>query len=216
MKIAVLGTGMVGQTIATKMIQLGHEVKMGSRTDNNEKAATWVKSAGANASQGTFANAASFAEIIFNCTKGDAILEILKLAGEKNLAGKILIDISNPLDFSKGFPPTLSICNDNSLGESIQKNFPELKVVKTLNTMNCVLMVNPTLVAGDHSVFISGNDAAAKTEVKKILSSFGWPEKNTIDVGDITTSRGTEQLLPLWVRLYGAFGNANFNFHITR
>lgn len=216
MKIAVLGTGAVGQAIATKLIQLGHEVKMGSRTSTNEKAVTWMKSAGALASHGTFADAASFGEIIFNCTKGDVALEVLKSAGEKNLEGKILVDISNPLDFSKGFPPTLFVCNDNSLGEMIQKFFPKTKVVKTLNTMNCKLMVNPSLVAGDHSAFLSGNDADAKAEVKKLLASFGWNEKNMIDVGDITTARGTEQLLPLWVRLYGAFGNADFNFYINR
>lgn len=216
MKIAVLGTGVVGQTIGTKLIQLGHDVKMGSRTNNNEKAEAWVKTAGAHASHGTFTDAAASAEIIFNCTKGDATLEVLNAAGEKNMNGKILIDISNPLDFSKGFPPTLSICNDNSLGETIQKTFPDVKVVKTLNTMNCGLMVNPSMVAGDHTVFVNGNDADAKTEVKKILASFGWNEKNMVDVGDITTSRGVEQLLPIWVRLYGAFGNANFNFAIVR
>ncbi len=216
MKIAVLGTGIVGKTISTKLIALGHEVKMGSRTSNNEKASEWVASAGTKASHGTFADAAAFAEIIFNCTKGDASLEALKLAGEKNINGKILVDISNALDFSKGMPPTLFICNDNSLGETIQKTFPAVKVVKTLNTMNCALMVNPSLVAGDHTVFVSGNDADAKTQVKKILASFGWSEKNTIDVGDITTARGTEQLLPIWIRLMVAFNSPNFNFHIAK
>jgi len=216
MKIAVLGTGVVGKTISSKLIELGHEVKMGSRTNPNEKATEWVASVGAKASQGTFAEAAAFGEIIFNCTKGDATLDVLKLAGEKNMNGKILIDISNPLDFSKGFPPTLSICNTDSLGEIIQRTYPEVKVVKTLNTMTCALMVNASLVPGDHTVFVSGNDADAKAEVKKMLASFGWKEKNTIDVGDITTSRGTEQVLPLWVRLYGSFGTANFNFHIAR
>jgi predicted dinucleotide-binding enzyme len=216
MKIAVLGTGSVGKTIANKLIQLKHEVKMGSRTADNKKAADWVSSAGNNATQGTFAEASAFGEIIFNCTKGDASLEVLKLAGENNLNGKILIDISNPLDFSKGMPPTLLICNDNSLGETIQKNYSNAKVVKTLNTMSCTIMVNPSLVTGDHSVFLSGNDADAKAQVKKILASFGWADKNMIDVGDITTSRGTEQLLPIWVRLYGVFGNANFNFNIVK
>ena|ERR1044072_7304905 len=216
MKIGVFGTGVAGKTISSRLIELGHEVKMGSRNNPNEKAGEWVASAGKNASQGTFAEAAAFGEIIFNVTKGDATLEVLKAAGEKNLEGKILIDISNPLDFSKGFPPTLSICNNDSLGETIQRAFPNVKVVKTLNTMNCGLMVNPSLVAGDHSVFLSGNDANAKAEVEKMLASFGWSEKNMIDVGDITTARGTEQLLPIWVRLYASFGNANFNFHIAR
>ncbi|HEU4718283.1 MAG TPA: NAD(P)-binding domain-containing protein [Bacteroidia bacterium] len=216
MKIGVLGTGMVGNTIAGKMIQLGHEVKMGSRSATNEKAAEWVKSAGKNASAGTFADAAAFGEIIFNCTKGDATMEVLKLAGEKNLGAKLFIDISNPLDFSKGFPPTLTICNDDSLGETIQRTYPSLKVVKTLNTMNCLLMVNPSLVPGEHNVFLSGNDADAKAAVKKLLGEIGWTEKSMIDVGDITTCRGVEQLLPIWVRLYGAFGSPNFNFHIAR
>lgn len=216
MKIAVLGTGAVGKTIGNKLVQLGHEVKMGSRTANNEKAAEWVAAAGKNASQGTFSDAAAFGELIFNCTSGQASLEVLKLAGDKNLGEKILIDISNPLDFSKGMPPTLSICNDNSLGETIQKNHPNVKVVKTLNTMNCGIMVNPAMVPGDHTVFLSGNDADAKAQVKKMLSSFGWAEKNMIDIGDITTARGTEQLLPIWIRLWGAIGNANFNFNIVK
>ena len=216
MKISILGTGMVGNAIGTKLTALGHEVKMGSRTNNNEKAAAWVKSAGSNASQGTFAESASFGEMIFNCTKGEASVEALKLAGEKNINGKILIDISNALDFSKGMPPTLSICNDDSLGETIQRAFPEVKVVKTLNTMNCNLMVNAAGVPGDHNVFVSGNDAGAKAEVKKILNSFGWADKNIIDLGDISTARGTEQLLPVWIRLMGTLGTVNFNFHIVK
>ncbi len=215
MKIAVLGTGAVGNSIGTKLSQLGHEVKMGSRTANNEKAASWLKTAGAKASQGTFADAAAFGEIIFNCLNGMATLEALKLAGAENMKGKILVDIANPLDFSKGFPPTLSVCNDNSLGEQIQKAFPDIKVVKTLNTMTCFVMVNPSLVPGDHSVFVSGNDEAAKTKVKELLNSFGWKNNNIIDLGDITTARGTEQLLPVWVRLYGKFQHAMFNFNIV-
>jgi predicted dinucleotide-binding enzyme len=216
MKIAVLGTGMVGNAIGTKLTALGHEVKMGSRTNTNEKAQAWVSSAGKNASQGTFAEAAAFGEIIFNCTKGEASVEVLKLAGENNINGKILVDISNALDFSKGMPPTLSICNDDSLGETIQRAFPDVKVVKTLNTMNCNLMVNASGVPGDHNVFVSGNDAEAKTEVKKLLNDFGWSDKNIIELGDISTSRGTEQLLPIWIRLMGTLGTANFNFHIVK
>lgn len=215
MKIAVFGTGMVGKAIGTKLVQLGHEVKMGSRTAGNEKAAEWTAAAGAGASQGTFAEAAAFGEIIFNCTKGEATLDVMKLAGDA-VNGKIMIDISNSLDFSKGMPPTLLVCNDDSLGEQIQRNYPGVKVVKTLNTMNCNLMVDPSLVAGDHNVFLSGNDADAKTEVKKMLASFGWAEKNMIDLGDISTSRGTEQLLPIWIRLMGTLGTVNFNFNIVR
>ncbi|MEO5643401.1 MAG: NAD(P)-binding domain-containing protein [Bacteroidia bacterium] len=216
MKIAVLGTGMVGNAIGTKLIALGHEVKMGSRTNTNEKALEWVNSAGNNASQGTFEEAAAFGEIVFNCTKGQASVDVLQLAGEKNLNGKILIDISNSLDFSKGMPPTLSICNDDSLGETIQRAFPDVKVVKTLNTMNCNLMVNASAVPGEHNVFVSGNDPDAKTEVKKLLNDFGWNENSIIDLGDISTARGTEQLLPIWVRLMGTLGTPNFNFHIVK
>ena len=217
MKIAVLGTGTVGDAIASKLISLGHQVMMGSRTKNNEKALAWCDKSGENASQGTFAEAAQSGLIIFNCTKGSNTLDALRLAGSENLKGKILIDISNPLDFSKGMPPTLSIVNDNSLGEEIQKLFPETKVVKTLNTLNGQLMVNPQLVnGGDHTIFMSGNSAEAKLDVGLLLQSFGWKGENIIDVGDITTARGTEQLLPLWIRLYGAFGNAMFQFKVVK
>jgi predicted dinucleotide-binding enzyme len=206
---------MVGQIIGSKLIQLGHEVKMGSRTADNEKAAQWVKANGVRASQGTFADAAAFGEILFNCTAGMASLDALRMAGPANLKDKILIDIANPLDFSKGMPPTLAICNTDSLGEQIQRAFPDVKVVKTLNTMNCNIMVNPSLVPGEHDVFICGNDAEAKTIATQILKDwFGW--KSVIDLGDITNARGTEMLLPIWIRLWGVFGHANFNFKIAK
>ena len=215
MQIAVLGTGMVGNAIGTKLIELGHQVKMGSRATNNEKAVAWAKANDSNASQGTFADAAAFGEIVFNCTSGIASLEALKLASAKNLKGKILLDIANPLDFSKGMPPSLSVCNTDSLSEQIQRTFPDAKVVKTLNTMNCNLMVNPSLVPGDHDVFVSGNDAEAKTKVTEILTKwFGW--KSVIDLGDITTARGTEMMLPLWVRLFGKFQSGMFQFKVVR
>ena len=215
MKIGVLGTGMVGKAIGTKLVQLGHNVKMGSRTANNEKAAAWVKENGSNASQGTFADASSFGELIFNCTSGMAALEALKLAGANNLNGKVLIDISNPLDFSKGMPPTLSVCNSDSVGEQIQKTFPGVKVVKSLNTVNCNVMVNPSLVPGSHDVFVCGNDAGAKAKVTDILKNwFGW--KSVIDLGDITSSRGVEMLMPMWIRLMGVLQTPNFNYKIVR
>jgi 8-hydroxy-5-deazaflavin:NADPH oxidoreductase len=215
MKIAVLGTGIVGNTIGSKLISLGHQVKMGSRTSTNEKALAWVKANGATASQGTFEDAASFGELVFNCTQGLASIEVLKAAGAQNLKGKILIDISNALDASKGMPPTLAICNTDSLGEQIQRTFPDVKVVKTLNTMNCKIMVDASLVSGDHDVFMSGNDAEAKAKVSEILKNwFGW--KTVIDLGDITTARGTEMMLPVWIRLWGALGTPNFNFKIVK
>jgi hypothetical protein len=189
---------------------------MGSRTATNAKAAAWVMKNGIRASQGTFADAASFGEIVFNCTHGGASLEALNLAGVNNLKNKILIDIANALDFSKGMPPSLVVCNTDSLGEQIQRAFPDTKVIKTLNTMNCNLMVNPGLVAnGDHDIFISGNDVEAKATVTKILRDwFGW--KSIVDLGDITNARATEMLLPIWVRLYGKFQSPNFNFKIVR
>jgi 8-hydroxy-5-deazaflavin:NADPH oxidoreductase len=206
---------MVGNTISTKLIQLGHFVKMGSRTVHNQKAVEWANKNGKNASEGTFSNAAEFGEIIFNCTSGLNSIAALKSAGSENLKNKILIDIANPLDFSKGMPATLGICNNDSLGEQIQKIFPETKVVKTLNTMNCSLQVNPSMIPGDHDTFLSGNDEAAKNKVKEILTDwFGW--KSVIDLGDIKTARGTEMLLPIWLSLMTKFGNPDFNFRIVR
>lgn len=215
MKLGVLGTGMVGNTVASKLVQLGHEVKMGSRTSGNEKAVQWAKANGPRASNGTFAEAAEFGEIIFNCTAGAASLEALKLAGAKNLKGKILVDISNPLDFSKGMPPTLTVCNTDSLGEQIQRAFPEAKVVKTLNTINCNVMVTPHIIPGPHDIFMSGNDANAKSKVREIVADwFGW--KSVIDLGDISTARGTEMYLALWVRLMAVNQTPNFNIRITK
>ncbi|TMJ08959.1 MAG: NADP oxidoreductase [Bacillati bacterium ANGP1] len=215
MKLGVLGTGMVGHAIGTKLVQMGQEVMMGSRSNTNEKAAAWVKANGPKASQGTFTDAAKFGEILFNCTHGMASLDALKLAGAENMKGKILIDVANPLDFSKGMPPTLAVSNTDSLAEQIQRAFPDTKVVKSLNTMNCKLMVNPSLVRGDHDVFVSGNDKAAKSRVTEILRNwFGW--KSVVDLGDIGSARGAEQLLPLWVRLVGVLGTANFNLKIVK
>jgi 8-hydroxy-5-deazaflavin:NADPH oxidoreductase len=216
MKVAVLGTGMVGSTIGSKLIELGHEVMMGSRAANNEKAVAFVTQSNGKATAGTFADAAAFGEIIFNCTSGGASIDALTLAGEANLTNKVIVDIANPLDFSKGQPATLSISNTTSLGEEIQNKFPTAKVVKALNTMWCGLMVNPAMIGNaDHTTFISGNDADAKTIVKDILKSFGWFEKNILDLGDITTARGTEMYLPLWLRIWGATQNGAFNIKIV-
>ena len=216
MKIAILGTGNVGDTIGSKLVELGHDVMMGSRTKDNVKAKAFVDKYSGKASAGTFADAASHGEIIFNCTAGMASIDALKLTGEKNLNGKILIDVANPLDFSKGMPPSLSILNTTSLGEEIQQSFPGVKVVKALNTMWCGLMVNPAMINnGDHHTFISGNDMAAKVTVKKLLNSFGWSDKNIIDLGDISTARGTEMYLPLWLRIWGATQNGAFNIKIV-
>lgn len=217
MKIGILGTGSVGKTLGSRLVQLGHEVKMGSRTPDNEKAAEWVSQSGHAASQGTFGDAAAFGELLFNCTKGMAVLEILNSAGAENLRGKVLVDVSNPLDSNQGFPPPLTVCNNNSLGEEIQRHFPETLVVKALNTMNCKIMADPMLVNnGQHHVFLCGNDAGAKEQVIQLLQSFGWKSANIIDLGDISNARGTEMLLPLWLRLMPVMDSAMFQFQLVK
>jgi predicted dinucleotide-binding enzyme len=214
MKVGVLGTGSVGTTIGTKLVELGHAVTMGSRSATNERAAEWAASAGAGAGHGTFADAAAFGELVFNCTSGTVSLEALGAAGEENVSGKVLVDVSNPLDFSKGRPPTLSVCNDDSIGEQIQRAFPDAKVVKALNTMNAAIMVDPGIVPGEHDVFMCGNDDGAKAQVSELLQSFGWPAERIVDLGDITTARGPEMYLPLWLRLMGAVG-PQFNIKVV-
>jgi predicted dinucleotide-binding enzyme len=227
MNIGVFGTGVVGQTIAAKLVQLGHNVVMGTR----DVAALKTRTEPGNYGQpsfvewhqqnpavktGTYADAAVFGEILFNCTSGHGAIDALKLAGESNLNGKVLIDIANPLDFSQGFPPSLSVSNTDSLGEQIQRAFPNVRVVKSLNTVTAPLMVDASLVAnGDHTIFVAGNDAAAKAQVTEILKDwFHWQQ--VIDLGDITNARGTEAVLLLWVRLMGALGTGMFNFKVVQ
>ena len=217
MKLGVLGTGVVGQTIGSKLVALGHEVVMGARDAGNPKAAEWVAKTGHGAAHGTFADAAAATgELLFNCTSGAASLEVLRAATDANLRGKILVDISNPLDFSKGFPPSLFIPSGDSLAEQIQRAFPGLKVVKTLNTMSAPVMVDPaSLAGGDHDVFVCGNDDGAKGRVTEILRGwFGW--KNVVDLGDLSAARGTEGYLLLWLRLFGATKSPMFNVKLVR
>lgn len=214
MKIAVLGTGMVGTTIASKLVALGHEVMMGSRARGNEKAVAWASEAGAGASDGAFAEAAAFGALAFNCTKGEHALAVMEAAGG-GLAGKVLIDVTNPLDFSKGFPPRLTVCNDDSLAEQIQRAVPEARVVKAFNTIAAPVMVDPSRVPGDHDLLICGDDADAKAEVTTIAREwFGW--KHVVDLGKLDGARATEAYLLMWTRLYGALGTANFNLHLAR
>jgi predicted dinucleotide-binding enzyme len=182
MRIGVLGTGVVGQTIGGGLIRIGHEVKLGARSATNEKGAKWVAALGA--------------------------------AGAANLNGKTLVDVANPLDFSKGMPPSLTVCNTDSLAEQIQTAFPGARVVKALNTMTATVMVQPSLVAGEHDVFMCGTDASAKAQIAELLGALGW--KNIIDLGDLTAARGMEMILPLWLRLYGTLKTPTFNFHIAR
>ena len=215
MKIAVLGTGTVGRTIATKLVELGHEVTMGSRTADNENAREWVAAAGGGAAQGTFSDAASGAELVFNCTGGAVAVDALRAAGAENLAGKVVVDVSNPLDFSQGMPPRLTVCNTDSVGEQLQREFPDARIVKTLNTVNQAVMTDPASVPGSHTLFISGNDAEAKKTVEGILGAFGWPQYAILDLGDITGARGQEMYLPLWLRLMGTLGRPDFNIAVV-
>lgn len=214
MRIAVFGTGSVGRTIATKLVELGHEVAMGSRSADSEGLREWLAEAGEGARGGTFAAAADGAELLFNCTAGGASLEALAAAGAERLAGKVLIDVSNPLDFSGGMPPVLSVCNDDSLGERIQAAFPKAKVVKALNTVNARLMTDPGRLPGAHNVFVCGEDGGAKATAGELLRSFGWPRESIVDLGGIEAARGTEMYLPLWLRLMGALGTAEFNIQL--
>jgi predicted dinucleotide-binding enzyme len=225
-RFGILGTGVVGKTIAVRLDGLGHDVIVGtrnpeetlSRTDpdqyGNHPFGAWQEEH-PEVRLGTFAEAAAHGDMVVNATAGAVSLEALEQAGEDNLNGKILIDISNPLDFSKGMPPTLLVSNTDSLGEQIQRRFPEAKVVKTLHTMNAYLMVDPAqLAATDHTVFVSGDDAEAKARVSELLQSFGWSD--IMDLGDITTARGTEMVLPIWVRLFGVLQMPIYNFKIVR
>jgi predicted dinucleotide-binding enzyme len=225
MKIAVIGTGTVGRALAAGTAELGHDVVMGTRDPDatlarkepdrmgNPPFATWHREH-PHVGLLPLAGAAADGELIVNATSGGASLEALRLAGSENLAGKVLIDVANPLDFSQGFPPTLLVKDTDSLGEQIQRAFPDTKVVKTLNTVNASLMVDPAALDGDHSIFVSGDDVDAKRTVVELLRSFGW--NDVIDLGDLSTARGTEMLLPVWVRLMGVLGTARFNFKIVR
>ena len=226
MRIGVLGTGMVGQTLSGALARLGHEVVIGTRDPEAAVARTEAPRPGMSSFSewhaanprvkvATFAEAAGHGEIVFNATSGTGSLDALRAAGEERLEGKILVDIANPLDFSAGMPPTLSVANTDSLGEQIQRAFPEAKVVKTLNTVTAAVMVEPQAVGdGDHHLFVSGDDPAAKREVTRLLQEwFGW--RNVIDLGDITTSRGTEMYLALWIRLMPATGSPMFNIKVV-
>jgi predicted dinucleotide-binding enzyme len=225
MNIAVLGTGMVGQAIAGRLHQLGHSVVVGTRDPEATLARTAPDGMGnppfsvwhsdhAGVELATFADAAAAAELVVNATSGAAALDVLGLARAENLAGKVLVDISNPLDFSNGFPPTLFVKDTDSLGEQIQRAFPEAKVVKTLNTLTASLMVEPKSLGDSSTIFVSGDDAVAKATVVELLESFGHDD--VIDLGPLETARGTEMILPVWLRLMGALGTGAFNFKVVR
>jgi 8-hydroxy-5-deazaflavin:NADPH oxidoreductase len=215
MRIGVLGTGMVGEAIATKLVELGHDVMMGSRTPDNQKAAEWVAASGDGASQGTFADAAAHGELLFNCTGGTVSVEAIATARPEDLAGKTLVDVANALDRSSGRPVVL-VSPTDSLGEQIQRAFPAARVVKALNTMNCQVMVDPARVPGDHNVFVCGNDDGAKAEVVSLLEEIGWSRERILDLGDITAARGTEAYVALWLRLWGVVGSPDYNIELRR
>jgi predicted dinucleotide-binding enzyme len=227
MKIAVLGTGMVGQALAGKLSELGHEVTVGTRDVDatlartepgylgNPPFAVWRESHPGVGPE-TAADAVAEAELIVNATNGEGSIAMLELAGEENLASKVLIDIANPLDFSQGRPPFLFVSNTDSLGEQIQRRFPQARVVKALNTMNCEVMVDPSRVPGAHDVFLCGEDADAKQEVAELLESFGWPAERIRDLGGISSARGTEMYVALWLRLWGTVGTGDFNIAVVQ
>ena len=215
MRIAVLGTGMVGQAIAGKLVEVGHDVRMGSRRADNETLLKWVEDAGSHASGGTFADAAAFGEVIFNCAEGSNALAALGAAGEENLRGKTLIDTANA-QIHQGLrePALFEIRDNDSLAERIQRTFPDTHVVKTLNTLYCEVMVNPDIVPGEHVIFVSGNDAGAKQQTIEILGQFGWPPHRVFDLGDVTTARGPEMYIALYSRIFLKLGATGL-FNIT-
>lgn len=225
MNIAVLGTGSVGRTIAARLDGLGHDVVVGTRDPQATLARTEPDGMGnppfsswsaehPGVALATFADAAATAELVVNASSGAATLEVLGLAGADNLADKVLLDISNPLDFSAGLPPSLFVKDTDSLAEQVQRAFPSTRVVKSLNTLTASLMVEPAALGQSSSVFVSGEDAAAKATVVALLESFGHDD--VIDLGGLETARGTEMVLPLWLRLMGSLGTASFNFKIVR
>jgi predicted dinucleotide-binding enzyme len=226
MRIGIFGTGMVGQALAGRLAELGHDVMIGTRDVAAALARTKPDNYGnpgfgpwqaqhPKIKVGTLRETGGHGEVLVNATAGGASLEVLMQAGADTLAGRVLIDVANPLDFSRGMPPSLSVCNTDSLGEQIQRAFPALKVVKALNTTNASVMANPAAVGGgDHTLFVCGNDAAAKAKVTELVRSFGW--RDVVDAGDITAARGTEMLLPLWLCLFGAFKTPLFNFKVVR
>lgn len=216
MRIGVLGTGVVGQTLATKLVAVGHDVVMGSREAANPKAADWVTSTEGRGRAGAFAEAAEHGEIVANATSGQASLAALELAGAENLAGKVLVDVANPLDFSHGVPPSLTVANTDSLGEQIQRAFPAARVVKALNTVTASVMVSPDDLAAPTNLFIAGNDSGAKATTIDLLGFLGWEAERIVDLGDITAARGTEAYLLLWVWVMQALGTPAFNISIIK
>lgn len=215
MRYAVLGTGEVGRTLGGKLVELGHEVTLGSRSKDNPAALEWAQGAGGGASAGTFAEAAAAAELVVNAVGGRVSLAALEAAGAANLDGKVIVDVSNPLAIEEG-QLRLDPVESDSVGEQIQRAFPHARVVKTLNTVNCQVMVDPSRVPGEHQMFVCGDDDDAKEQVTALLGEFGWPAHRVLDLGGIRAARSLEMYLPLWVNLFQNLGHADFNVEVRR
>jgi len=219
MNIGILGTGTVGETIATALIDRRHHVMIGSRQGGGEKALAWVKKAGKNAQEGTFDTAAQYGELLFICLNGEHALRALEMVAPEHVAGKIVVDVTNPLDFTYGMPPrVLEEYSAVSLGERIQQALPTAHVVKALNTVTAALMVDARKVAkGEHTLFLCGNDKDAKNKVAHFLAdNFYWKGDHLIDLGGIAASRVVEGLVPLWVQLWQSLGTPMFNFRVVQ
>ncbi|WP_329113976.1 NADPH-dependent F420 reductase [Streptomyces sp. NBC_01465] len=213
MRYGVLGTGAVGVKLGSKLVELGHEVVMGSRTKDNPQALEWAQGAGPLAGAGTFADAAAFGERIVVAVNGQVALAVLQAAGEAELAGKLVVDVSNPITFEDGLLRVAPVESD-SVGALLQRSFPGARVVKTLNTVNLAVMVDPDAVPGEHHLFVCGEDAGAKEETVALLGEFGWPAHRVLDLGGIVEARDVEMLMPLWINLYKRFGHGAFNYEI--
>lgn len=227
MKIAVLGTGVVGQTLSTKFSELGHSIEMvtrdpeatSRRTEPNPQSGISFSAWHARHPEISLVSLSGLSpdfDLLVNATGGMYSMELLKSIGHKVLSNNIIVDVSNPLDFSKGWPPSLAVCNTDSLGEQIQREFTKARVVKALNTLNYQVMIAPELVPGNHNLFVSGNDADAKATIRDLLEQMGWPGERILDLGGIETARGTEMMMPMWLNLMGVLGTPVMNFEIRR
>jgi predicted dinucleotide-binding enzyme len=212
MRIAILGTGAVGRALAGRWAELGHEVTVGTRdVDTTRARPDWDAHAPRLA---TFRAAAAGAEVVVHASGGSAALDVLVAVGEDALAGKVLLDVANPLDFSGGFPPSLFVKDTDSLAERIQRTFPAARVVKSLNTVSAELMVDPGALGEEHTMFVAGDDPEAKRVVSGLVGEFGW--RDVIDLGDLSGARGMEMFLPLWLRVFGSLGTAAFGVKVVR
>ena len=209
----MIGSGVVGRTLAQAFAGLGHDVAVGTRDpDETAKREEW---SGMAVALRALEVVAADADLVVNATNGDASLAALGRVGTDHLVGKVLVDVANPLDFGAGFPPTLSVKDTDSLAEQIQRAFPAARVVKALNTVTASVMVDPASVGeGDTSIFVAGDDAGARTQVRALLESLGW--RDVVGHDALSHARGLEMYVSLWVRLMGALGTAEFNVKLVR